>query len=496
MSAVRFVARIGALLVVCHGLAEAAPRRIAEEQDPAAKITQLNRDALAAIDKREFEKAREILKKALDSCQTAGLAQHPVAARTHLHMGVVIIEGFKNRELGEKQFAEALAIEPGIAMTPALVTPEISDAFDEAKQQLASGAGASGAGETTAAPPPPPREDRPAGGSATRLAAPSGGGFTYHTVSEVKQGSAIRVTVNVDESLKFHKVVLAYRPQGTSEFLGREMDPVGAGAYSAEIPDSATTGSSVAYYIEAQDDDGQPVATRGTEERPLVIQLGGEAGPPEHAHTAVAAKESENDDSTTVREEGESDLQAGRWFASVLVGSGVGYATGTGETNANLPVSGSFASTSLGHVAPEVGYWVASDLLISAQGRIQVVSGPTELVDSSGRVYTPADLALALFLKASLFFGSSDFRPFVSGGLGGGQIRHVVTFGAYRDCGATRNETCVDSVVAGPALAEVGAGFLYKLGPTFALEASSNAQIAEPKFTFNVDLNVGVAVSF
>ena len=80
------------------------------------------------------------------------------------------------------------------------------------------------------------------------------------------------MTVNVDEALKFHKVVLAYRPQGTSEFLGREMDPVGPGAYSAEIPEHATNGSSVAYYIEAEDDDGQPVANRGTESRPLVIQ--------------------------------------------------------------------------------------------------------------------------------------------------------------------------------------------------------------------------------
>ena len=122
------------------------------------------------------------------------------------------------------------------------------------------------------------------------------------------------------------------------------------------------------------------------------------------------AKRSENDDSTTVREEGETEEENGEhWFASVLVGSGVGYATGTGETNANLPVSGSFASTSLGHVSPELGYWVAPDLLISAQGRIQVVTGPTELVDSTGRVYPPADVALALFVKASLFFGSETF---------------------------------------------------------------------------------------
>ena len=151
------------------------------------------------------------------------------------------------------------------------------------------------------------RRRRRCSGVRPRRARPSGavvsGGFTYHTVSEVKQGNAIRVTVNVDESLKFHKVVLAYRPQGTSEFLGREMDPVGPGAYSAEIPAHATTGSSVAYYIEAQDDDGQPVADRGTESRPLVIHLDGEARPSERAHASAVTKKSD-DDSTTIRGEG------------------------------------------------------------------------------------------------------------------------------------------------------------------------------------------------
>src|ERR1700722_14139912 len=118
MSAVGLLLRTGVLVLLCHAVATAAPRRIAEGQDPAARVTQLNREALAAIDKREFEKAREILKKALELCGTAGLERHPVAARTHVHMGVVIIEGFKNRELGEKQFSQALAIEPSIAMTP------------------------------------------------------------------------------------------------------------------------------------------------------------------------------------------------------------------------------------------------------------------------------------------------------------------------------------------------------------------------------------------
>jgi hypothetical protein len=498
MWVVRFLVRAGVVLAVCHGMAAAAsPRRLAQAPDAAGKITQLNREALAAIDKREFEKAREILKKALDLCDSSGMAQHPIAARTHVHMGVVILEGFKNRELGEKQFAEALAIEPTIAMTPALVTPEITEAFDEAKEHAKTGATGATAAGAEAPPPAAPEESHPAA-PAPRPAA-SSSGFTYHTVSEVKQGRAIKITVNVDENLKFHKVVLAYRPQGTSDFLGRQMDPVGPGAYSADIPDRATTGSSVAYYIEAQDDDGQPVANRGTEERPLVIQLAGDASPDEHRRASEVAKHGDSsDDSTTVREEGEPEPgDAGRWFASVLLGSGVGYASGTGETNANLPVSGAFAATSLGHVAPEVGYWVTSNLLVSAQGRIQVVSGPTEVIDpSSGKVYQPADLALALFAKVSWFFGSDDLRPFVSGGLGGGQIRHVVTFGSYTDCGATRTQTCVDSVVAGPALAEVGGGVLYKLSSNFGLQAGTNLEVAAPKFTFNIDLNAGVAVSF
>ena len=180
----------------------------------------------------------------------------------------------------------------------------------------------------------------------------------------------------------------------------------------------------------------------------------------------------------------------------MLVGSGVGYATGTGETNANLPVSGAFAGTSLGHVAPEVGYWVAPDLLISAQGRVQVVSGPTELIDPTGKVHAPADLALALFLKASLFFGSDALRPFISGGLGGGQIRHVVTFGAYQRLRRHPQPDLRRLRGGGPRSRRGGWRLPLQAQATLALEASSNLQIAEPKFTFNVDFNAGVAFSF
>ena len=142
-------------------------------------------------------------------------------------------------------------------MTKSLSTPDLEEAFAEAK---AAGSALAGGGRRRrraggpAAAPPASATRGARDGRPHRRAVVAG--FSYHTVSEVKQGASIIVTVTVEESLKFRKLVLAYRPQGTSEFLGREMEPVGDGAYRAEIPASATTGSSVAYYMEAQDDDG------------------------------------------------------------------------------------------------------------------------------------------------------------------------------------------------------------------------------------------------
>ena len=428
----------------------AGARRYAEAADPVAKVTQMNREALAAIDKREFEKAREILKKALELCDSAGLAQHRITARTHVHMGVVILEGFKNRELGLKQFTAALAIEPAIALTPSLATPGVTEAFDEARS------GAAGGGSTAQEPATARAEPAPA--------AP-GGGFTYHTVSEVKQGNPIRITVNIDDNLKFRKIVLAYRPEGAGQFFGREMEPSGTGAYSAEIPDRATAGASVAYYIEAQDDGGQPVANRGTEQRPLVVQLGGGGA----TEVVTHKRRSGDDDATELVAHGhvggdddDGDAATERWFASLLIGGGFGTTSGHGELNADSAAPGSIAGALLGQISPELGYWLNPNLMVSAQGRIQMVTGPTE-IDVNGRVYSPASWAFALFAKASWFFGSGGFRPFVSGGLGGGQVRHVVTFDALKDCGPSRNQTCVDTVVAGPALAEVGGGLLFNI---------------------------------
>jgi len=301
-----------ALLLV---LALSARARADSEDETVAKITQMNKDAVTALQAQKFDDARKILKQALDLADSTGLQQHPIAARTHIHMGIVIISGFKQRDLGIKQFKKALEIQSTINLTKALVTPELTEAFNEAK---------SGASATPAAPPPPSPEpaEAPTEPAAPPAAAPNQNeepsGIVHQPITDGKKGSAISVTVGVQPEIKFDKMVLAYRPEGATEFLGREMKEVAEGRYGAEIPTTATLGATVAYYIEADDAEGNAVATKGTVDNPLVINLGGAK--------AVVNKSEEG-------EEEEDDEPDHQYFVSFMLGSGFGWATGTGDTN-------------------------------------------------------------------------------------------------------------------------------------------------------------------
>jgi hypothetical protein len=128
-------------------LAVAALPRIAAADEGAAvaKVTNLNRQAIEAYNKQDYETARAVLKQALEVCASAGLDKHPIRARTHIHFGIVAIVGFKQREVGMKQFRKALEVQPDIKLTKQLATPELQDAFEEAVL-AGEGGGAAAAG--------------------------------------------------------------------------------------------------------------------------------------------------------------------------------------------------------------------------------------------------------------------------------------------------------------------------------------------------------------
>ena len=511
--------------------ASVVARAQATADDAVAKITQLNRDAVTAYQAKKYEDARKILKQALDLADASSLEQHPITARTHIHMGIVIITGFKQRDLGIKQFKKAIEIQAGINLTKTLVTPELADAFAEAKGGTGVAPAATPAASGPAAPPvgsaatqpgapaasPAPAAGPPAASPAAPPAPPAASpatenptapetppaetppaeepevpstGLVHEPVTEGKRGSAISITVGVEASLKFDKMVLAYRPAGASEFMGREMKEVAEGRYGAEIPTTATLGVEVAYYVEAEDGDGNPVAAVGSVDKPLLIKLAG-------AHAAVRKSD-----------EGEEEEEEGpdhRYFAALLAGSGFGWATGVGDTNHDVMITpAGIAPASLFQLAPELGYWWSSSLMVSLQLRYQHISGTTDVFVGT-KDYHAANYAFAVLGKATWKFGEDKLHPFFSLAAGGGQIRHVVTLknvklvNGVTQCGTSskmNNETCVDTIAAGPVLVGPGGGLFYDLTDSLSLVVEADSVIGITNFTFNVDINAGVSYGF
>jgi hypothetical protein len=457
------------------------------EDDTVARITQMNRDAVAAVQAQKFDDGRKILKQALDLADSAGLQQHPITARTHIHMGIVIISGFKQRDLGIKQFKKALEIQGTINLTKALVTPELTDAFNEAK----GGAPAAAATTPPAAPPPASSEPAETPTEPAATASPEqneeSSGIVHQPITDGKKGSAISVTVRVQPDVKFDKMVLAYRPEGATEFLGREMKEVAEGRYGAEIPTTATLGATVAYYIEADDADGNAVATKGTVDNPLVINLGG-------AKATVHKSEEEG-------EEEEDDEPEHQYFVSFMLGSGFGWTTGTGDTNHDVSVGApGIAPATLLHIAPELGYWLTSSLMLSVQLRYQIITGTVDPY-FNGMDYKTAKYAFAVFAKATWKLGDDEgsLHPFFSLMGGGGYIRHVVTLHPTRAptaCGQMMNQACVDTIQGGPILVGPGGGIFYDLTDSLSLVGQANAVLGFWDFTFNLDINVGISYGF
>jgi hypothetical protein len=389
-----FLAALVSLLTVAIPGAAAA-----QSQAAVDKVTNLNKKAIDAYNKQDYETARALLKEALEVCASSGLEKHPIRARTHIHFGIVAIVGFKQREVGLKQFRKALDVQPDIKLTKSLVTPELQDAFEEAVLAGEGGGGGGGAA---------------AGGGGDNA---GGGG-----------GDDDRKTAQGD----------------------------GGGG-----------------------DDG--------DDTPKVKK---QAGPKK--------KKGDDDD-----DKGDGKIaQKGVFFASLGGGFGFGLIKGSGELDPALHnVNGvGFALAQLGQLSPEVGFFAAPDLLISAQLRIQYVTGVNgekpRVAGTCGMddFCTPGNGALAGFAKLTYLMLDAPFHFTVGAQIGGGNIRHVLGF-PDKGCSTGPNgapQTCVDSLAGGPFLVGPTMGIWYEIGDSIALTAALNTALGVPKFTYNIDVDFGL----
>ena len=474
----RSAAALAGLLAFPVALLAAAPAR-AQDEDSAAveKITKLNKKAVDEFENLNFDQARKLLKDALDAASRAGLDKSQVAARTHVHLGVVLFAGFKQKDDALAEFKKALDIASDVKLDKLLATPEIQEVFDQAVSEQ------KGAGTTSAA---------------------SADAITHEPVTAATQGKPIPISLTLDSSVKAKKVVLSFSADGSEDFGEREMKEASPGNWMGEIPSSATEGAKVSYYIEVQGDDDQTLASKGSAASPMVVTLRG--GVAKRRPPPPPPEKKETDEGPT-------------WYFAFGLGTGFGWTTGQGEINKgdasitdamgrqiDAPPGdkvdpAGFAWARLGQITPEVGYFLSPELLLSVQVRLQLVNGATPFYSptcGASGLCAPPSLSVAGFARAHYFLSLEDspLHPFVAGLLGGGQIRHVATFNSHPVCGIDMKTPCVDTIPAGPVFVGAGGGFLFNLSPSFALTAEADAVAGFTNFTFNIDVNVGVAVLY
>jgi hypothetical protein len=389
---------VAVAVVVGVQMAAMAVASAAPAGDPAAvaKVTNLNKKALEAYNQQDYDSARDLLKQALEICTSAGLDQHPITARTHVHFGVVAIVGFKQREVGLKQFKKALEIEPDIKLTKSLVTPELQDAFEEAA--LAHNGKAAGG------------ED---------------------------QGNA--------------------------------------GGAAAAGGDENEAGNATAAGEDGEDEHPRP--------RPKPRKK----------------KSDEDEDSKDKEEEGAG--QKGTIYLGLTIGSSAGVASGSGHMNPAHQLSApGFAVGQLGQIEPQVGYFVNSTTLLSLVGRLQYVTGLNgeNACGPGGNTFcNPVTIVGAVLARVTFLMSEGPFRFTVGGQVGGGYVAHALVFPTDTKCGSSMstagNTQCVDALLGGPFLIGPTAGVLYELGDTVNLVAGVNTELGAPKFTFNFDIDVGLA---
>jgi hypothetical protein len=483
----------GVIAVVLVGSTPfAVPRASAQSEEAIGKVRDLNQKAIEAYENLELEQARDLLTQALEICAKEGMKGHPFKARTHVNLGAVLVGGFQQPDAAIKQFQRALEIQSDITLTAALKNPEIEAVFARARSGDTSGEkpGDPEPAEPVAVPAEPKEQPVP----------PADISGVYHEpVVTAPVGQKIDVRAAVEKKLQFSRLVLAYRPEGASGFLVRDMEKEGEGWYSARIPEPATRGSIVQYYVEARDEGGASLVSNGSEQEPHVVALG---------DASIAGV----DDSSLV----ESDAPAGieqeappgsmpdnRYFFTLGIGAGYGYASGRPEvsprTDGGTPIEFSgFAPSNLAHLTPEFGYVMSPGFTLSMQLRVQMVTGATEVQGNNDKVYEPAKWAVAAFARGSFILRQErGFRPFVSMLAGAGEIRHLVNIGnEHSDCGPSGDKECIDTVKAGVAFAGGDVGFYYDLTDNLAFVALANAVLGVPDTTLHFDVNAGLSFGF
>jgi hypothetical protein len=524
-----------AFAVLCAVLASSSP---AHAEDIDKQVAKMNKRAMEDYDSLEFDAAKKTLLDAVQTLRANGLDEAPIAARTYANLGIVYINGFKDRSHGVQQLVNALRIAPDYTLDPAVDTPELAEAFAAAKRQTA----AKGRPPTSVGKPPeqkPPAEPPPT--TPPPPPAEEVHGLVHNPVDESRPATPIPLRAKLGSDVGATKVILFYRGSGQEDFLSVPMKHVGGADWVGVIPAEAVNGRSLQYYLEARDARGRPVVDAGSAPSPYIIEITDTAKAPENVPEVDVEDPLRQERLAKRRAAEERKSTRDHVFIFVMPGFGFGVEPAGNHTEVAWqfqttsmkytpqPVSATGIAVAPFHLAVEVGYLITPHWSVSLLGRFQVVTGANAETLRTGNENEPTSKAVgavAGFVRARYRFLDGRFHPYLHLDLGAGEIRHALDISSaesdahplvdrytaqrfnggdaaidtYQQEVCRNHKNCSDTISLGYLFIGGGAGLWYDFASHFAFILDVNLLggigTADRQSGFNIDVQVGLGAHF
>ena len=539
--------RRSSVAVVVVLLASAAVSSPARAEDVDKQVQKMNKRAMDDYDSLEFESSRRTLLDAVQMLRANGLDETPLAARTYANLGIVYVNGFKDRNRGIQQFVNALKIQPDYKLDPAVDTPELADAFSAAQKQVAKLGGKPKPVTPTPKPPETPPTTPPATPETPPATPPSTEavhGLVHTPVDETRPNQPIPVRANLGSDVGATRVFVFFRGSGQEDFLSVPMKNTSGTEWVGVIPPEAVTGKSLQYYLEARDARGRAVANSGSGPNPYVVVISETAAAPQNVPEVDVEDPLMKERLAKRRKEEEHKSTRDHVFIFVMPGFGFGvepagnhtevawqYQTQGPHMNTFIqqPVGATGIAVAPFHLAVELGYLITPKFSVSLFGRFQLVTGanaqtvPGPMVNGAT---TKAFGAVAVLARARYRFLEGRFHPYVHVDIGGGEIRHVLDIssaesdshplvdkysadawnaGQITDMGSLQqvcanHSNCSDTISLGYLFIGGGAGIWYDFASHFAFILDVNllgaVGTSDRQSGFNIDVQAGIGAHF
>ncbi|HEY2899150.1 MAG TPA: hypothetical protein VGL59_01145 [Polyangia bacterium] len=510
-------------LLVAVGLTFSPATVLARDPPAVAKLVQMNKRALDDYDNLEWKSAKRRLLEAIAEGKKGGIENHPIVARTYLHLGAVYVAGLHDRNAGVQCFVRALQIDPEIRVAAAMDTPAISAAFSDAQAKVGKGGGATvtsgndSAGnndeddsDSDSDNKKTARNKKNADESKTPSARKGKGedepdlpmniaALDCPNTDDVARGKTAVIRCAVAPALKVFSTALFYRVPGADEFSTVPMKKTAKGWFVGEIPKDVTEGKSVQFYVEGRDRNGKAIVANGRSGSPNLMLVRdpdeAEADADSKGHPGAPAEPEENplenlDKHGVVRRTVDKESRGPRFPSRKLwiglgAGSGFGYAKGDGlEVRKDLQnkFNPGLGWAGLGQLSPEFGVHLSRGFALALEGRFQ-------WIEQSGKNKSGATGAAAVLLRGLFFTAPRSFRLYGGPTVGYGNFRFIFT-PDETDPGAK------DSVLGGPVIAGVSGGLSYALVRALSVNLEINGLVGFPTTSAVADLNLGLQVNF